>query len=304
MKFKKKTLILNNKPKPARVDIFEFGSGAPRVAILNGLHGLERSGGYLGLAYARQFKRQGLLSVIPFANPTSRDQNTRLTPEDRVDLNRVFPGANSGTLSIRLARKLFDYLKTFDLVIDIHNFPKMDMPFVGAWITQGPEKLQQRTLRLIQSFRPEYIWKLDTRRDEKNKAGSLVEALLNSGVAAFSLEAPDIELIKPRHVTGFINGVERIFRSLNNSRDTKSQNPKLITRIPALAPISGFFVPQVRIGQMISKNQPVGNLINMENLKTETIRSPIGGPAVFVLKKTLVKVGDRVAIIGNVLKEE
>src|SRR3989338_6061482 len=107
MKFRKKQLVVKDKAAGiVKINIFETGNGLPKVAILNGLHGLERSGAYLGYLYFKSFAGKGAISLIPSANQTSWEKNTRLTPEDSQDMNRVFPGNKNKLLSFKLADKL------------------------------------------------------------------------------------------------------------------------------------------------------------------------------------------------------
>lgn len=283
------------------IPVLEYGDGHPRIAILNGLHGLERSGAYLAYILSRQLTvERGTIAYIPFANPTSAQAGTRLTPEDGLDLNRVFPGNKKGTLSHLLAGTLFDYLQGFDLVVDIHNFPKMSMPLVGVHFMRGTEEEQMKVLSLLQVFKPDYIWHLNTSLDETNKAGSLVEALLDRGVAAFALEAPDIEFLSGELEEKFVQGVRRIYEKLLNSDFAiRNTDIPIITRSPAIADNPGIFIPSLPIGSEVKLGQKIGCIISPDTFAAVDVLAPIAGPLIFILHKSFVQNGDRVAIIGN-----
>lgn len=288
------------------VRVFELGQGKPKIAILNGLHGLERTGAYLMSRLIPKLKlKKGLVSFIPFANPTSTLKNTRLTPEDLQDLNRIFPGNAHGSLSFRLTDVLFNYLKDFDLVIDIHTFPKMQMPLVGVYLASTPPKQKERLLKIIRLLAPDFIWKLDTATDEKNKGGSLIQAMQDGGKLAFSLEVPDIELITPSQETQILAGLQNILGFFLDGKEiTVKEDIPVITRIPTFSPTSGFFVPEAQVKQQVKKGAVLGKIIDLENFRQLPVTSPINGPVVFILNKTYVLPGERVAIIGQAVEKE
>src|SRR5206468_1298877 len=64
----------------------------------------------------------GRLVLVPIANPLAFNAGSRVSPEDGVNLNRVFPGNASGTLTLRLAHALVDgIVQDADLAIDLHS---------------------------------------------------------------------------------------------------------------------------------------------------------------------------------------
>lgn len=294
---------LNAKKLGHNIKVLEIGSGDPKIAVLNGLHGLEKSGAYLMSKLHKEVKLgEGMISFIPFANPTSALKNTRLTPEDSKDLNRIFPGKIKGSLSFKIAYTLFEYLKHFDLVIDIHNFPKMSMPLVGVFFYKGTVEQKDKVYALLKAFKPDYIWKLDTSEDETNKVGSLVESILDEGKLAFALETPDIELItkdqEERFVLGMMNVIKLMRKGLQRGEKEVREIP-MVTRVAALSASSGFFEPSVKVGQDVKKGDILGKVVSMEGFRKSRVESPIGGPVVFVLRKTFVKPDRRVAIVGK-----
>ncbi|MCL5003864.1 MAG: succinylglutamate desuccinylase/aspartoacylase family protein [Patescibacteria group bacterium] len=300
----KNLTIENNGLSSLSVNVFITGQGSPKIAVINGLHGLERTGAYLMPKLLGELKlKSGTVAFIPFANPSSAERNTRLTPEDNQDLNRIFPGNKNGTLSFRLAAALFDYLKDFDVVIDIHTFPKMDMPIIGVFFANIENGLRQKLLYVLKAFNPDFIWKLDIEKGETAKAGSLIEALLKIGVLAFSVETPDVEIINENQERRFVKGVQNLIEVLLKPESFNTQRKILIiARQPSLATSTGFFVPKKTIFQKVKKGEVVGKIINLNGFETETVRATAAGPIVFILKKTFVFTGERVAIVGNIVE--
>ena len=56
------------------------------------------------------------------ANPLGFRKYNRLTPQDGMNLNRIFPGNPDGTVSEQLAHRLLDLaLETGDVMLDLHS---------------------------------------------------------------------------------------------------------------------------------------------------------------------------------------
>lgn len=62
---------------------------------------------------------RGTLVVVPVCNPLSLEQETRNTPFDMLNLNRVFPGKADGWLSERIAAALTEIIERSDAIIHI-----------------------------------------------------------------------------------------------------------------------------------------------------------------------------------------
>jgi transglutaminase-like putative cysteine protease len=91
--------------------VFEGGDG-PRVAVVSGIHGDELEGLYVChrlAARLEELERQrpgalrGAVELYPALNPLGLDTLQRRVPIYDVDLNRAFPGHESGLLPQRLA---------------------------------------------------------------------------------------------------------------------------------------------------------------------------------------------------------
>ncbi|MEL7484856.1 MAG: succinylglutamate desuccinylase/aspartoacylase family protein [Planctomycetota bacterium] len=95
----------------------------PVVAITAAVHGDEIN----GMGTVRQLLidppfdlLRGTLILVPVVNILGFERQTRYMP-DRRDLNRSFPGSNSGSLTARYAHAIFEQLiRPADWLIDLH----------------------------------------------------------------------------------------------------------------------------------------------------------------------------------------
>jgi predicted deacylase len=64
----------------------------------------------------------GAVVCLILANPLAYRQQSRLTPQDGMNLNRVFPGRASGSISEQIAHRCFsEALKCADALVDLHS---------------------------------------------------------------------------------------------------------------------------------------------------------------------------------------
>lgn len=97
----------------------------PSVVLCGGIHGDE----YEPQVILRQMAAEldvadvkGRLVIIPTINPPASQGGGRISAADGKNMNRVFPGNNSGTVTERLAAFLHDTMfGSFDLLVDVHS---------------------------------------------------------------------------------------------------------------------------------------------------------------------------------------
>ena len=97
----------------------------PTVGICAAIHGNEPTGTQIVLEVARRFAGgnfRGRLLLLPVANPLAFEANSRHTPVDDQNLNRLFPGNWDGWVSEQLAAAITEeFLTKIDVLIDLHS---------------------------------------------------------------------------------------------------------------------------------------------------------------------------------------
>ena len=99
--------------------------GEKRISIVTGTHGDELEGQYVCYELQRRIRAHsacltGIVDVYPALNPLGIDSITRGIPAFDLDMNRIFPGAEDGSMPEYIASKIVDDLSGSDMVIDIH----------------------------------------------------------------------------------------------------------------------------------------------------------------------------------------
>ena len=83
----------------------------PRLSIVAGVHGDELQGQYICYELIRRIKEQkeclqGTVDVYPAMNPLGIDSITRGIPAFDLDMNRLFPGNEEGSMTEYIADRI------------------------------------------------------------------------------------------------------------------------------------------------------------------------------------------------------
>jgi predicted deacylase len=118
-------------PVETTVHRYEGATDGPLVYVQAAQHGREVN----GTETLRRFHDAvpldalaGTVIAVPVADPLTFDHASYVTPEplDRANsnMNRVWPGSETGTLHERMAARLWEFVEGADAVIDLHtSFP-------------------------------------------------------------------------------------------------------------------------------------------------------------------------------------
>lgn len=101
------------------------GADTKRLCIVTGTHGDELEGQYVCFALAQRLQEnpealRGIVDIYPALNPLGIDSITRGVPGFDLDMNRLFPGTNEGSMYEKIALEITEDLQGADLVLDIH----------------------------------------------------------------------------------------------------------------------------------------------------------------------------------------
>ena len=111
--------------------IITIGKGNPTLGIVGLCHGDEVSGGVILDELADNLSpQQGTVTLIYAHLPASKANKRYI----EVNLNRIFPGNETGKLEERIAFHLQPVLSTCDYVVDIHSTSEPTTPFAISTI--------------------------------------------------------------------------------------------------------------------------------------------------------------------------
>ncbi len=142
-----------------RKNVIRHGEGK-RLCVITGIHGDELEGQYVCFLLARILNQQpkllhGSVEIYPAVNPLGIDSIQRGIPGFDLDMNRTFPGSDSGVMTEFVAKKLVADAAGADAVFDIHAS--------NIFLTEVPqirinELHREMLLPLARQANMDFIW--------------------------------------------------------------------------------------------------------------------------------------------------
>lgn len=109
-----------------RIEPDEGMSNIGRISIVTGLHGDELEGQYVCYEIIRRINNNkeflnGTVDIYPALNPLGIDTASRMDPKLHMDMNRIFPGTEHGTMMDKVAARILQDIVGSDICIDVHS---------------------------------------------------------------------------------------------------------------------------------------------------------------------------------------
>jgi predicted deacylase len=235
----------------------------PRVVITAGVHGDEFEGVHAAGALAQLLDPVGLrgtVVLVPVVNPPAFGAAQRVSPLDGVNLNRVFPGDEHGTLSERLAAAVFrTFVAGADALIDLHSGGTryLFQPQAGFYRMPDAPALTRRSLEMARAFGLPLVWEVT------HRAGVLSYEAMRAGVAAIGCEIGGNGRAEAEHVALATRGVLGVLAHLGVCGPPAAPPPQRVWRGDfTLAPASGLFRAEVALGQEIRSGELLYTLLD------------------------------------------
>jgi predicted deacylase len=263
----------------------------PRLFVCAAIHGDEINGieiirrllNYRGLK-----KIVGTLIAVPIVNIYGVIHHSRYLP-DRRDLNRSFPGSDSGSLAARLADLFMrEIVNQCTHGIDLHTgaVHRVNLPQIRANIDDA------ETERLAREFGVPVLLN-STLRD-----GSLRQSADEAGIPILLYEAGEALRFDELYIRAGFDGILNVMRCLGMLPPSKSK--KSIKREPFVAnssswvraPESGLLRTVVALGAHVQKNDLLGVIGDPFGEAEFEVRAHANGVVISRTHLPLVNEGD------------
>jgi predicted deacylase len=269
----------------------------PRLFVCAAVHGDEIN----GVEVIRRLLKlkildrlHGTLIAIPIVNVYGFIHLSRYLP-DRRDLNRFFPGTDTGSLTSRLGSLLMEeVVDKCTHGIDFHTGSnhRTNLPQIRACL-DDPE-----TERIARAFGASVI--IDARLQD----GSLREAVAEKGIPMLLYEGGEALRFNEIAIQTGLRGILAVMREiglLKKVAPRKKPAESLIIHSTKWlrAPISGILYKGVRLGTKVSKDEVIGIIGDPFGENEEHLRSPVSGIVIGRIKLPLVHQGDALFHIAN-----
>jgi N-alpha-acetyl-L-2,4-diaminobutyrate deacetylase len=293
------------------IAVFVNGEG-PSVLMTGAVHGDEYDGPITLSRMVRELdlaKIKGRLIIVPVLNQLAMRAGTRVSPIDRADLNRSFPGDPAGSPSQILAHFVATRLVPLvDAVVDCHTGGSFTnwIPLVMMHPLADADQ-HEKTLALIQAMRPP----LGVVLNESEKPGMFDTYVEQQGKIFVCCEFGGGTMTMPTlAVAGVcLRNALRHFGMLDGAVETPvwpdfpeprvMQSPDLDWAVAATR--DGMYEPIVELGQAVTRGQVLGYVHPLDDLDSEPVpaHSPIDGVLFFRPASSRVETGTRLGMIAR-----
>jgi len=276
------------------VHVFRSSHDGPVLLLTAGMHGDETN----GIEIIRQLLRGnyfqklkiGSVLAMPIINIISFLNGSRDLPDGK-DLNRCFPGSQSGSLGSRIAFDMMnEVLPQIDYGVDFHtggakinNFPQVRCVFND-----------NKNLELAKLFGSPFI--LNAPYREKSFRAEAAK----KGKTILVYEAGESMRFNKLAIKEGVNGCLRLMNNLGmidavvDPCDTKILNDTTWVR----ANHSGLFRTTKKYGSPVKKNEVIGTLSDPYGEMEEQLKAPDTGYIIGINNQPVIHEGDAVIHIG------
>lgn len=273
-----------------------------RFSVVTGTHGDELEGQYVCFELQRRIREHpeclsGIVDIYPALNPLGIDSITRGIPGFDLDMNRIFPGAENGSMPEYIAGKIVDDLSGSDMVIDIHasNIFLREIPQVRI-NTLSKDVL----LPYAKKLNVDYIW--------IHGAATVLESTLAHSLNSIGTPTLVVEMgvgmrITKTYGNQLVDGMFALMKDMGIwTGNAITPKKSIISEDGEVSFInagsSGVFVPVVEHWEDVKRGEHIGDILNpLSGEVAERILSPADG-IVFTLREyPIVSEGSLIARI-------
>lgn len=285
--------LYTHTPLHIPVEVVHGRRDGPVLMVCGAIHGDEIN----GVEIVRRVLKnsvlrhlRGTLLAVPIVNIFGFVQRTRYLP-DRRDLNRCFPGSESGSLGGRIAYLLrTQVMENVTHIIDLHTgaVHRFNLPQIRAELTK-PE-----TAQMAEAFGAPIILNAPLRE------GSLREYADSQDIPVITYEGGEALRFDEVVIASGVKGVIRVMRSLDMVPAKKGPKaPRKRSEIAATstwvrADIDGIMRPIARLGQKVRKGQRLAMVADPFGETEVAVTTPISGIVICVNNLPLVNEGEAI----------
>lgn len=276
-----------------------------RISIVTGIHGDELEGQYVCYEVARRIRERpellsGIVDIYPAMNPLGIDSMTRGIPGFDLDMNRIFPGSKSGTMTEYVAYEIIKSLSGSDLCVDIHAS--------NIYLTEIPQirinELHKDTLvPLAGMMNVDFVW---LHASSTVLESTLAYSLNSTGTPTLVVEAGVGMRITKAYCEQLADGLMNTMHGMGiwDDGSIRVREPIVSGEDDSVvffnAPKAGIFIPAAKHWERLEQGDVVGHIVNpLQGEVMAEIRTPEVG-ILFTIRE--YPVVDEGSLVGRLLK--
>jgi len=294
------------------VTVINGAHEGPVLSLIAGVHGSEYSP-ILAMQSLTQLidpsEMNGTLIVVHIANlPSFQGRTIYVSPVDKKNLNRSFPGDSDGTLTSRIAMALTsNVIDRSDFLIDIHSGDGNESlrPAYAAYYKElGDDELIRQSRQLALNFGLDTIVRFPGGYDSVDEAIYTSAQALLRGVPAIDIESGELGIIQDRFIQAIADGAKSVMRGLGmlDGAPSIAEAPIFIDeRARIYSEIEGVWYPDTNAitGEIVTEGTTLGYITDYHGNRLEEVKANATGILLILFGTPPVNVGDNIAVIGK-----
>jgi len=281
------TELFEGVPISTPVLVVNGRSPGPTLCLTAAVHGDELNGIEMVrrvMHHLDPAKLSGAVIGVPIVNLQGFRRGSRYLP-DRRDLNRYFPGNQTGSAASRIAFSFFNQIVSHcDALVDLHtgSFERANLPQLRADLT-NPDI---RTLTL--GFGATVVL------HSKPATGTLRAAATEAGIATVTLEAGGPSVLELEEVIHGVKGIETLLNTLGMQKQPSfwgDPEPIYYRSTWVRADRGGILLADVTLGATVKKGDLLGTITDPMNNASSKVYSPYSGRIIGMARNQVVMPG-------------
>lgn len=276
------------------VHVFNGRKPGPTVLLQAGLHGDEINGveTLRRLLQDSQFKiKKGAVIVVPILNIFGFIHFSRDVPDGK-DVNRSFPGSRTGSLASRIAYHYTnEILPQIDFGVDLHTGGGLRNNFPQIRFTLEDERSKELALLFNAPFH----------FSSRLIAGSFRKTAFKMEKPIVVYESGESMRFDEQSIKTGIQGVKNILIGCQmlSGKVPKKTSVRFEATRWIRASRAGMFIPAVKNGSAIAKDEVLGTITDTYAKKSKKIKAPFDGYVFCINNQAVVNQGDALFHIGK-----
>ena len=271
-----------------------------RIAIVTGIHGDELEGQYICYQLVKRITAnmanlKGTVDIYPSINPLGMESATRAVPITGTDMNRVFPGSDSGAPAENIAKALVDDIRGADICIDIHasNIFIREIPQVRVRSEQSGDLIQYAKM-----LNTDMVW---VHESGAVGDGSLAESLISENIPTLVVEMGVGQRIDLDYCKQLLRGIFNLMNRMGVwAEEEHGISHPMISTDGAVHVIhangSGIFIPCAEHNNWIAKDSVLGEIVTpITGTVEQEIIAPVDGVIFSLREYPIVYAGSVIA---------
>ena len=274
------------------ITIIRGAQPGPTLALVGGTHGSEVAP-VIALQRLRALvnpaELRGTLLIVHVANmPSFLGRTIYYSPVDRKNLNRMYPGNPSGTVSQRIAHAITtEIIERADYLIDMHSGDGNESlrPYL-YWNRMGEDaRVDSLAREMALAWGATHVIVDTTRFPDRAKAVYTQHTAHLRGKPALTTETGYLGQPEPEMVERNVDGALRVLRYLGMLPGAvEKARPVWLSHFEVLtSPETGVWHQVVERGHTVAEGAVIGRLTDFFGDEIAVVRAPFDGEIMYVV---------------------